>query len=58
VLQLIETLRPVARQLNSEDELLYLKEILRRGTSATRQRVVYCQTGSLAAVVNVLVREL
>lgn len=58
VLQLIETLRPVAQRLNSEEELLYLKEIIRRGTSATRQRVVYCQTGSLPAVVNALIREL
>lgn len=55
---LIERLLPVARRLNSEEELLYLREIIRRGTSATRQRVVYCQTSSFPAVVTALIKEL
>lgn len=54
---LIERLLPVAKRLNCLEELLFLPEIIRRGPSATRQRVIFCQTNSLTAVVNSLIKE-
>lgn len=57
VLNLIEHLTPVAKRLNSYEELLYLKEIIRNGPSARRQRAVFQEKQSLPAVVDSLVKE-
>jgi carboxylate-amine ligase len=58
VLDLIEHLTPVAKRLNSYEEVQYLKEIVRNGTSAKRQRAVFREELSLNAIVDTLVAEL
>lgn len=54
---LIERVTPVARRLNSYEELLYLKHMIRRGTSAARQRAVFREKKNLGAVVDSVVKE-
>ena len=56
-LNLIEHLKPVAKKLNSYNELLSVQEIIRRGCSAKRQRSVFRENQSLPAVVDSLVKE-
>lgn len=57
ILNLMEHLTPVAKRLNCQEELLYVKEIIRNGTSAKRQRAVFQKKLSLQAVVDALVKE-
>jgi len=57
LLELIETLRPTARKLNSEEELLYVKQMICHGSSAARQRAEFVRTGRLTAVVHKLLEE-
>ncbi len=57
ILNLMEHLAPVAKRLNSYEELLYVKEIIRHGTSAWRQRAVFREEQSLQTVVDELVKE-
>lgn len=57
IFNLIEHLAPVAKRLNSYEELLYLKEMIQNGSSAKRQRAVFRQTQSLQAVVDALMVE-
>jgi carboxylate-amine ligase len=58
IAKLLETLHPVAQSLHCEEELAFVKEISRRGSSATRQRQIYYQTHSFQAVVDSLIAEL
>lgn len=57
ILNLMEHLAPIARRLNCHEELSFLAEIIRRGSSAKRQRALFRQTQSLEAVVGALVNE-
>jgi len=57
VLNLMEHLAPVAKRLNSYEELAYLEQIIRNGSSAKRQRAVFRDAQSLEAVVDALVKE-
>ena len=57
ILNLLENLKPVAKSLNSSEELLSIQEIIRRGCSAKRQRSVFRENQSLPAVVDSLVKE-
>lgn len=57
VMELVETLRPVARKLNSEEELCHVKQMVCHGSSATRQRAEFVRTGRLTAVVHKLMEE-
>lgn len=56
-LNLIEHLTPVAKRLNSYEELLYLKEMIQNGSSAKRQRAVFKESESLQRVVDALIEE-
>jgi carboxylate-amine ligase len=53
-----ERLTPTAERLGCSEELKGIEEILERGTSATRQREVFRDTGDLSKVVDLLVEEL
>src|SRR5690606_35060516 len=56
---LLETLAPVAERLRCTDDLALVPEIIRRGASYQRQRVVAEVTGDdLVAVVDSVVRDL
>lgn len=57
ILNLMEHLAPVAKRLNSYEELLYVEEIIRHGASAWRQRAVFQEEQSLQTVVDALVKE-
>lgn len=57
VLRMVERLEPVAKDLRCHEELLYLREIVKRGTSAGRQRAVYRERQNLHDVVDSLVKE-
>lgn len=57
IFNLIEHLAPVAKRLNSYEELLYLKEMIQNGSSARRQRAVFKESESLQAVVDALIKE-
>jgi len=57
VLNLIEHLTPVAKRLNSYEELLYLKEMIQNGSSAKRQRAVFKESESFQKVVDALMEE-
>jgi carboxylate-amine ligase len=54
----LEELTPVARRLGGEDELLGVRRILERGSSAARQRRVVEQGGTLVDVVDSLATDL
>ncbi|HEX9993748.1 MAG TPA: glutamate--cysteine ligase [Acidimicrobiales bacterium] len=54
----LEELTPVARRLGGEDELLGVRRILERGSSADRQRRVVEQGGTLVDVVDSLATDL
>ncbi|MBI4224108.1 MAG: carboxylate--amine ligase, partial [Deltaproteobacteria bacterium] len=56
--ELLQTLAPTAQSLRCEKELKYVEEILKRGSSAARQRMVFSKTNSLKAVASALVKEL
>lgn len=56
--KLVEILKPVSISLGCSEELLSVREILRSGTSAARQRQVFAETGSLKAVEDALIAEL
>ncbi len=56
--QLIEELSPIARSLNNYEELLNIKNILRKGNGAMHQRRIYAETGSLQEVVQMCTQEL
>jgi carboxylate-amine ligase len=58
ILNLMEHLAPVAKRLNSYEELLSVEQIIRNGPSARRQRAVFQREQSLDAVVDALVKEL
>ncbi|MBI2987143.1 MAG: hypothetical protein HYY45_10300 [Deltaproteobacteria bacterium] len=58
ILNLMEHLAPVAKGLNSYEELLYVKEMIRTGVSAKRQRAVFHEKRSLQAVVDALIDDL
>jgi len=53
-----ERLTPTAERLGCSAELKGIDDILERGTSSTRQREVYRETGDLSKVVDLLVEEL
>jgi carboxylate-amine ligase len=55
---IVERLTPTAERLGCGEELKGIEEILERGTSATRQREVFRDTGDLSKVVDLLVDEL
>ena len=57
ILNLMEHLTPVAKRLNSTEELLSLEQIIRNGSSAKRQRAVFQREQSLDAVVDALMKE-
>lgn len=57
LIRLVDELAPISRRLGSYEELMYLKEIIRHGTSSSRQRAVFHQTQSLQGVVDSLIRE-
>jgi carboxylate-amine ligase len=57
ILNLMEHLAPIAKRLNCYEELSFLAEIIRQGSSAKRQRALFRQTQSLEAVVGALVNE-
>jgi carboxylate-amine ligase len=57
LLLLIDELRPVARRLDSEEELLTVRQMIRNGSSATRQRRSFGRSGSMHSVVRDLVTE-
>jgi glutamate---cysteine ligase / carboxylate-amine ligase len=58
ILNLLEHLSPVAKSLNSHDELMRLETIIKDGSNAKRQRSVHRAKGNLEAVVDSLVKEL
>lgn len=58
ILDLVESLEPIAERLGCLDDLRGINDILERGTSATRQREVYARTHDLSAVVDSLVEEM
>jgi len=57
ILILMEHLKPVAKKLNSYEDLLSVQDIIQRGCSAKRQRAVFSRERSLPAVVDSLVKE-
>jgi carboxylate-amine ligase len=57
ILNLMEHLAPVAKRLNSTEELLSIEKIIRNGPSAKRQRAVFEREQSLEAVVDALAKE-
>src|SRR4030095_6546687 len=57
IVKLLEVLKPGAVSLGCEKELASAGEILKVGSSATRQRQVYEETRSFKAVVESLIRE-
>ncbi len=57
VLNLLDKIAPVARSLNNAQELEYLKQIIKNGSSASRQRRVYQEKQNLQDVVDSLVNE-
>lgn len=54
---LLENLAPIAKRLNGLEELTRIKEMIGRPNSAERQRAVYRQKHSLAAVVDSVIEE-
>ncbi|MDQ3987509.1 MAG: glutamate--cysteine ligase [Actinomycetota bacterium] len=58
ILDLVETLTPVAERLHCLPDLNRVNSILERGTSATRQREEYARSRDLATVVDSLVDEM
>jgi carboxylate-amine ligase len=56
--ELVEELGPIASRLHCEDELEFVRDILRTGPSYVRQRAVANETGTLQGVVDALVTEL
>src|SRR4030095_4392213 len=57
IVRLLENLKPVAETLNCAEELLQVNDILKSGSSASRQRAVYYKTHSFDAVVRSLIQE-
>jgi carboxylate-amine ligase len=55
---IVDRLAPTAERLGCLKELRGIDDILERGTSSTRQREVYRETGDLSRVVDHLVHEL
>jgi len=58
IAKLLEVLQPVALSLQCEEELSFIKEISRKGSSSTRQRQLYYNTHSFQNVVDSLIQEL
>ncbi len=56
--KLLEILKPVATTLNCSEELAGINDILRHGSSATRQRLIFAESQSLKMVVEALIHEL
>lgn len=56
--ELLEELAETASKLNCYHELIKIPDIIKNGTSSTRQRAVYQKTGSLEKVVESLIDEL
>lgn len=56
--ELLEVLTPVAKRLGSYDELVWVRDIIKKGPSYKRQRKIYEETGDLKKVVDGLVKEL
>ncbi len=57
ILELVETLSPIAKRLNCKEELDYLNHIILKGNGAQRQRATYNETSSLEQVVMVALDE-
>ncbi|HSW86835.1 MAG TPA: YbdK family carboxylate-amine ligase [Rhabdochlamydiaceae bacterium] len=55
---LLETLEPVAMELDCREELSFIHNIINNGTSADRQRNVFRNTKDLVSVVDSLIEEL
>ena len=55
--EMIEMVDDVAAQLGTQAEIAHIHNILKSGTSADRQLAVYRETGSLEAVVDMLVED-
>ncbi len=51
ILELIETLSPIAKRLNCHEELESINTIIKTGNGAQRQRKIYSETNSLEKVV-------
>ena len=56
-LELLEFVDDVVDELQSRDAVAYVHTVLREGTSADQQLVVFRETGDLKAVVRHLVNE-
>jgi len=56
--RLFEMLQPYAARLNNQEPFSYVRQMLKQGSSARRQRAVFRSRGSLQAVVDSLVSEL
>jgi glutamate---cysteine ligase / carboxylate-amine ligase len=57
ILNLLEQLTPVAKKLNSLEELMLIKTMIGRGNSAQRQRAVYRENQDYAKVVDSVIEE-
>lgn len=55
--ELIDFVDDVVDELNSREEVNYLREIIKKGTGADRQLKVFEQTGDLKKVVDCIVKE-
>lgn len=54
---LLDNLLPVAKRLDSVNELMLIKEMIDRGNSAQRQRAIYRRRQDLNAVVDFVIEE-
>ncbi len=57
ILELMNLLLPIAKNLNCQEELLYLINIIENGNGAQRQRRTYNEKGSLKEVVTIVREE-
>ena len=57
IVELLEFIDDVVRELGSAEEVSYVHEIFRRRTGADRQLAVYERTGSLPSVVEYIIEE-
>ena len=55
--EIIELVEDVADELGTRHEIEYIRTILKEGSSADRQLRKYEETGSLEAVVDMLIEE-
>lgn len=57
ILNLMEHLMPVAKRLNSYEELRRVEQIIQNGPSARRQRAAFRKTQSMLSIVDSIVKE-